>query len=172
MNYVSNPTAPGARKPVSLLTDRAKRYRAQKALPESTPRICGYCGNPSTMRDHIDGNENHGGPDNLVEACRRCNVRKANVMRAAGIGKRTRQYNPDAKPAANLAQWTMAVASVLRRDKKTGRLLPPDNWKAQMMPVQEAVAMIRATPHADRVGFARELAAKRKGKPASWEVPF
>jgi hypothetical protein len=126
------------------------------------------------MTDHVDGEENHGELENLARACRSCNGRKALAMHAAGVGRLTAQYNPSAG-ARNLAQWVMAVASIRRRDKKTGRLLPPDSWKAEMMPVADAVAMVRATPHARRVEFAAQLAAKRRparGRAADWDIPF
>ena len=167
---------PGGRQPkeVELLTDRAKRYRANRTIPADAPKVCIYCGAAAELVDHIDGDESHGDEQNLAWACRPCNIRKANTMRNAGLGRLTCQYNPSAG-ARNLAQWVMAVASIRRRDKKTGRLLPPDNWKFQAMPVGDAVAMVRATPHALRVEFAQQLAAKRRparGRATDWDIPF
>jgi len=98
-------------------------------------------------------------------------------MHAAGVGRRTRQYNPDAsKGARSLAQWVMAVSSIRRRDKRTGRLMPRDNWKAEVMPVREAVELIRNTPHDRRVEFSQQLAAKRRPRKSKssgdWDIPF
>lgn len=167
-NWIPNPTTPGARKPVEVITDRAKRYRAQAAMPADTPRICIYCGRRGEMVDHIDGIEDHGEQENLAYSCRGCNVTKANAMREAGLGKKTRQYNPPkpAKGAKTLAEWVWAVSRVQRRDKRTGALLPRDNWKVYAPPkeVAAAVAMIRATPHHRRAEFAADLRAKRRPK--------
>ncbi len=133
-------------------------------MPPGTPRVCVYCGSDATMVDHVDGNESHGNPENLAFSCRPCNTTKANVMHAAGIGTKTRQYNPPAKPAANLAQWQWAVSRIRRRDKRTGQLQKKDGWKidAPAKEVATAVAMIRATPHRKRVEFAQQLQAKQR----------
>jgi len=162
LKYVPNPTRPGARKPVDLITDRAKRYRAQADVPAG-PRVCGYCGNPSTMVDHIDGHEEHGEPENLMHACRPCNVTKAHIMQAAGLGRKTVQYNPQASWAHSLAQWVWAVSRIRRRDA-SGRLAPRDAWKteAPASEVKAAVEMVRATPPAKRAEFAAQLRGKQR----------
>jgi len=173
---VTNPTTPGARKPVSLITDRAKRYRAQKNVTPG-PAVCGYCGAPSSMVDHIDGREEHGEPENLLRACRPCNVIKANTMQAAGLGRPTVQFNP-ARGAVNLAQWVLAVSRIRRRDARTGKLLPRDSWKssATAAEVKAAVEMIRATPPEKRSEYAAALRAKQRPRASStdnmdWLVP-
>ena len=67
----------GRRKPVHLITDRAKRYRAQKAV--EGPRRCILCGTTPGRLDvmHLDGDESNG--------------------ERIGAGVRTRQYNPSAR---------------------------------------------------------------------------
>jgi hypothetical protein len=84
------------RKPVSEITDRAKRYRAnQDEVRPGPPKLCGFCGSGRTVEvHHVDGNEDNGEPENLMWACRSCNTRIGHLMAANGLGKRTRQYNP------------------------------------------------------------------------------
>ncbi len=84
------------RKPVSEITDRAKRYRANAddSRP-GPPKQCGFCGRRRTVEvHHISGDESEGEPENLMWSCRRCNTKIAALMQKAGIGKLTRQYNP------------------------------------------------------------------------------
>lgn len=175
---VPNPATRGALRAVALITDRAKRYRARnvyEAMPAALRRYCVYCGAAAELPDHVDGDEAHNEPENIAPACRSCNAAKAHAMLSAGVGRRTAQFNPEARGARNLGQWVMAVSSIRRRDKRTGRLLPADQWKARMMPVREAVAMIRATPAATRAEYARQLAAKRRparGRATDDEVPW
>ena len=84
------------RKPVSQITDRAKRYRAnQDDVRPGPPKKCGFCGKGRTVEvHHVDGNEDNGEPENLMWACRSCNTRIAALMAQNGLGKRTRQFNP------------------------------------------------------------------------------
>ncbi len=161
--YVPNPCRPGGRKPVHLLTDRAKRYRAQGAI-EQPERRCIYCGRPGgrLQHEHINGKEADNTPANLAYACRACNTAKGALFARLGIGRKTAQYNPPAKGAVNLAQWTMAVASIKKRDPTTGRLRSGDSNKMRLMPVSEAVAMIRATPPDKRSEYARQIWSLRR----------
>ena len=75
----------------------------------------------------------------------------------------TRQYNPADAGAANVFQYALAVDSIQKRDKETGKLR---GWetKTRPMDVQKAVAMIRATPHSDRSRFAREMWRNRQSR--------
>lgn len=143
------------------VTDRAFRYRAKAAIPEHEVR-CAFCGRPAEHSDskrpvievaHVDGHEENVEPRNLSYTCRSCNVTVANVLRNAGLGRATRQYNPSGG-AKSLGQWLTAVTSM--------------KGESNAMPVDEAVEIIRATPHAKRSEFAREIWAKRKsrGNPA------
>ena len=68
----------------------------------------------------------------LKTTCRACNVRCANILRAAGIGRVTRQYNPTSKGATSLGQWLTAVFAM--------------KGQSQEMTIPAAVEMIRATP--------------------------
>lgn len=160
---VPNPAARQLR-PVELITDRAKRYRAQNAIPPETAARCVYCGRPEPKSgrafdvEHIDGNEANVNPANLTKACRSCNTTKGAVFAKAGIGKRTRQFNPAAKStrgAQTLGQWLTAVMST----KGMGD-----------MPVRQAVQMIHDTPASKRSEFAAQIWQKRRDR--ADEVPF
>ncbi len=69
------------------------------------------------------------------------------VFKRLGLGRRTRQFNPEAGGARNLAQWLMAVMSM--------------KGESNQMSVPEAVAMIRRTPPKDRSAYAREIWRRR-----------
>ncbi len=145
-----NPCSPDRRrKPVEEITDRAKRLRANACPPEG-PRRCVYCGNPNAIDiEHISGNEADEAPENLTYACRSCNVKKGRALLKAGIGRKTRQYNPaKAAGAKSLGQWMKAVLSA--------------KGETDDMPTRQAVAMIRATPQARRSEFARQIWERRE----------
>ena len=142
------------------MTDRAYRYRAN-ADPPPGPRVCALCGSTRNIDiGHANGDEADNSAANKVYMCRSCNVRCANTLRRAGLGRLTRQYNPASGGAPNLGAWVNAVMSI-RGD-------PGGN-----MPVAEAVDVIRATPPSKRSGFAREIWAirRRRGTDRS-TVPF
>lgn len=112
----------------------------------------------------MDGHEENTLRVNLIWTCRRCNVRCGNTLRGAGLGRKTRQYNPsDATGGAeNLGQWMNAVMS-MKGD-------PGGN-----MAVGEAVAMIHATPPDARSDFAKQIWSVRKrryGQIGRQEIPF
>src|SRR5579862_3498876 len=98
------------RKPVSEITDRAKRYRANRVRPIG-PKVCAYrhrsnpCKGPLGV-NHKDGNESNTKRANLNWACKRHNAQLALWHKATGRGVRTRQYNPG---ATNLAQYVQAA---------------------------------------------------------------
>lgn len=130
------------------VTDRALRYRAN-ATPPPGPRRCSFCGSTRTVEvGHVNGHEEDNAPANLLWTCRPCNVRCGNTLRRAGIGRLTRQYNPDAAGAASLGQWIMAITSM--------------KGESGEMSVPAAVAMIRATPPEDRSEFAAQVWRKRR----------
>lgn len=163
MPYVSNPTRPAALRPVGLITDRAKRYRANKAI-EQTEKRCIYCGKTSRqnplMVDHIDGNEDNGSPENLAYACRPCNTSKGIHYARNGYGRKTRQMNPRRKRSStgkgitSLAQFIKAIQTV----KGEG---------PQQMELFEANALLHETPPNERSRWAREANERRWGS-----VPF
>jgi hypothetical protein len=108
----------------------------------------------------VDGHEENTARHNLVWACRRCNVLCGNTLRRAGIGRRTRQYNPASAGATSLGQWLTAVISM--------------KGKSSDMAVDAAVAMIHATPREKRSRFAKEIWRLRRahGTDRREEVPF
>lgn len=92
---VSNPACGGTR-PVALITDRAKRYRANHpdCAPKG-PKVCSFCGSRRNVEvHHIDGTEDNGRPSNLAWACCSCNTKIGVAHKKAGKGKRTKQFNP------------------------------------------------------------------------------
>jgi len=137
------------------VTDRALRYRAQKNAPDG-PKVCCYCGSTRNVEvDHVDGHEENFEPENLAWSCRSCNTAKANTMRAAGIGRLTRQYNPGSKGAHTVGEWMQAVGAITPHK---GRKYAGYNYGlVSDMPVHEAVSIIRATPPARRAKFASQL---------------
>jgi uncharacterized protein YlaI len=125
------------------VTDRELRYRARLCAPDG-PHICGFCASTDNVDlHHIDGHEEHTEPANLMYLCRRCNVRVAIAMAHAGLGRPTRQFNPQPKGAKNLGQWLTAVLSA--------------KGESQNMDADDAVSMIRATPPQRRSEFAQQI---------------
>jgi hypothetical protein len=161
--------------PVALITDRAKRYRAEKAN-EQRERRCYLCGRPGgeLHNEHINGREADATAENLGYACRSCNTTKGAHFARIGFGKRTQQYNPTkAGAAANLAEWMEAVG-VIRPHK--GARYAGRNYGAGAsgMKTAAAVAMIRATPPAKRSEFAAMVWGKRASRSRADrdEIPF
>jgi hypothetical protein len=147
--YIPNPATPRRLRPVECITDRAKRYRAN-ANPPAGPKLCGFCGarQPRDI-DHIDGDEGNGTGWNLTRLCRTCNARKAIVQKKAGVGTRTRQYNPQRFPAPpnkqpSFAEYVKAVL-ILRGDQ-------PGN-------VRRAGEVIQLTDQSHRDQYTRRIAS-------------
>ena len=140
------------RKETTAITDRAKRYRSNApGCRPPGPRLCALCGSVRNVEvGHANGLEDDISPENLIWTCRSCNVRCGNVLRRAGLGRKTRQYNPAGDGAKNLGQWLNAVLS-LRGEGGT-------------MSVADAVAIVHATPPEDRSRFAREIWSKRRSR--------
>lgn len=159
---IPNPTRPGALKPVEVISDRAKRYRAVRNC-EQTDRVCIYCGRPEGKRagalmvDHIDGHEAHGESENLALACRSCNTAKGAFQARENKGKRTVQYNPrrssEARPLTSWKQFVAAISAVKGL---------PSTWS-----YDTALARLRAMDPDLRSRLAREANTQRWG-----EVPF
>lgn len=105
----------------------------------------------------MNGHEEDSSPANLIWTCRSCNVRCGHVLRRAGLGRPTRQYNP-ANGAQTLGQWMNAVTSM--------------KGEGGSMAVADAVAMIRATSPEQRSWFANEIWAIRKRRGTDGGVPF
>ena len=148
------------RKEVHEITDRAKRYRAN-AHPPPGQRICGFCGSKRNVEvGHLDGYEENADPRNLIWNCRSCNTRLGVVFKRLGLGRRTRQYNPESEGARSLGQWMTAVLSM--------------KGEMDAMSVEDAVEIVRATPPERRSEFAREIWRRRKERGTDrWsQVPF
>lgn len=102
---------------VGGVSDRAWRYRAQRNAPPRCP--CYWCGrdkNPAGRPlevAHIDGHEEHVERENLGWTCRPCNVLVGQVLKHAGIGRLTEQFNPGESAgdggATSFRSWTYAV---------------------------------------------------------------
>ena len=97
---------------------------------------------------HLNGREDDGDSRNLLRACRSCNQRADRALKAAGLGVRTRQFNPAAEGARSVGQWLTAVMSM--------------KGQSDAMSVPAAVEMIRATPADRRSAFASEIWEKRR----------
>ena len=144
-----NPAAPecGAnwRKPTDQISDRAKRYRAQK--PECRPpgpAKCALCGSTrNVVIDHRDGDERNGSPENLRWLCTPCNVAEGIRLARAGRGVKTAQYNPG---AYTLAQYTQAVLDHTRGAHDAGGKI------------------IHATPKEKRQDFAQQIWLRRRAR--------
>jgi hypothetical protein len=119
---------------------------------------------------HINGREEDNSPANLLWQCRADNVLSGNALRAAGIGRLTRRYNPTKQGgAANLAEWLLAVGAITPRKgaKYAASIGSP-------MAVGDAVAMIHATPPEKRSEYAQEIWSRRRahGTDRKERVPF
>lgn len=154
------------RKPVSEITDRAKRYRAnQDDVRPGPPKQCGFCGARRTVEvHHVSGDEADGEPENLMWACRACNTTIANVMRRAGIGKRTRQFNARAKRgglSGDMAAYGAAI-KVMRGE-----------WPGN---VSAAIETIHRTPPSVRSAYTKRTWPVRKQRYGASgrqsEIPF
>jgi hypothetical protein len=124
------------------LTDRAKRYRAQRNRPPG-PKRCNFCTSRRNVDiDHISGDESDGEPENLCWLCRVCNSTKAFVQARNKIGVRTRQYNPTSR---TLQKFRHAASVLLGRIKGD---------------VAAATAYVRGTPPEKRAEFAAQMAER------------
>ncbi len=133
------------------MTDRALRYRAN-ACPPAGDQICSLCGSTQNVEiGHINGREEDSSQANLFWTCRSCNVRCANTLRRAGLGRLTAQFNQAASGqsgARTLSQWLQAVFTI--------------KGESDAMDVAAAVDMIRATPPERRSRFGKEIWSIRR----------
>ncbi len=137
-------------KPVSQITDRAKRYRANaEENRPANPKMCGYCGSRRNVGvDHIDGNESHGDTQNLMWACKSCNGTKTNIMRRARIGVLTEQYNPGRSSRTEQMRAYGNAIKVMRGEFDGD--------------VSAALATIKGTPASVRSAYTSRTWATRK----------
>lgn len=132
-------------KPVSRITDRAKRYRAQRNKPNG-PKRCNFCASRRNIDvDHISGKEADGEPANLMYLCRSCNARKAVTQARNKIGVRTSQYNPQRVPT--FCQFRNAALVLLGSEPGDARI---------------ATALVRATPPQTRVEYGERIAGQMR----------
>lgn len=152
----------GGRKPVSKITDRAKRYRANADdVRPAPPKRCGFCGSRRNVGvHHVSGIEDDCDPQNLMWACKSCNGKVAVLMRNAGLGKKTRQYNPRALKG-EMAQYGAAI-KVMRGE-----------WPGD---VAAAVRTIHDTPAHIRSAYTARTWPVRRARYGSGgrqsEIPF
>lgn len=137
------------------LTDRARRYRANRNPPPGR-RQCNLCGSRKNVDiDHIDGNEDHGEAWNLMYACRPCNVAKGITQSRNRIGRRTEQYNPT-RGAHSLKEWRQAagiVTGLTAGPVGLATSLLQNTSPAQRAKYGEAIAK-NPTPTFQQYGFA------------------
>ena len=137
------------------ITDRAKRYRAQRNAPPGR-KICNFCAQRENVDiDHVTGDESDGEPENLMYLCRPCNTRKGITQARNRIGSRTRQYNPMKVPT--FAQFKQHAAALLG--------IGPGDPAA-------ATAAIRATPPETRAGYAAKIEAANPFKSEAQRQKF
>ena len=139
-------------KPVSQITDRAKRYRAQKNV--KGPKECVVCGAKGKLDVmHLNGNESDGEWRNLAYGCRSCNGKLAAGFKRIGAGVPTRQFNPAGAAVPTFGQYAWAVSHHSRGAHDEGG------------------AVIHATPRHKRIEYARRI-AELKAIRRSSDVPF
>lgn len=132
-------------KPAHAITDRAKRYRANKNPPPG-PRRCTFCARRKNIDiDHVTGNESDDSPGNKMYLCRPCNTAKGIVQARNRIGTRTRQFNPVKVPTfAEFKHHAAVLLGLETGDPAT------------------STAAIRATPPEKRVEYSGRI---EKGNP-------
>lgn len=158
-NYrVPNPAC-GGTKPVELITDRAKRYRANHPdCRPPGPRRCHLCGSRKNVDvHHLDGNEDHGAPENLIFACRRCNAAIGAAYAKRGIGKRTRQFNGKKSGARRVPSFREYVAAVASHRRGA--------WDA-------GGKVIHAKPPDVRQKYAERIWELRRQRGTDSQIPF
>lgn len=142
--------ARGLMNPVPEVTDRALRYRAN-ANPPKGPKRCLFCGSTRNVEvGHLNGHEEDNTPGNLAWNCRSCNTALGAAFKKLGIGRRTRQYNPETG-AQSVGQWVQALQS-LRGE--AGAVMEP----------AAALEMVRATPADKRSEFASQIWRTRRSR--------
>jgi len=109
--------------------------------------------------DHRDGNESNGDPDNLRWLCKRCNTRLGLSMARAGIGRRTRQFNPGAR---NLAEYTEAVLQHARGEHDHGGKIIHETPKERRREFAGQIWRMRRARGTDRRYGEREDARTEK----------
>jgi len=164
--WIPNPAVRAGRRPVELLTDRAKRYRANTAITQPERR-CIYCGAPPARGrrlevEHIDGREANLSPENLGWTCRSCNTRKGAYFARRRAGRRTRQFNPRKKKSVTGARTLAEYMETLNA---------LHGYQSRFT-LSEAIEKMHRTPPEDRSEFAREIWERRREHGTDRRVPF
>ena len=155
------------RKPVSEITDRAKRYRAHSAgCRPKGPKVCFECGSRRFITiDHKDGDESNGKPSNLRYACKSHNTSLGMKMAKAGKGVRTRQYNPKHLKVHKGCRKTSGLPCTKMDKKNPGAKTLGAYVDAAVNHTRgahdEGGKIIHETPKAKRREFAREIAFRK-----------
>lgn len=143
-----------------MITDRAKRYRAnsiyrRKTQCECTLRKHGHgavCGSRDSLGvGHKDGDESNNRKSNLFTVCKSCNAMQAHDDKRAGRGVRTRQYNPKTRVEDyNLSSVSgrpiRRATKVVFPDGKEIRFL--DRFTSKREAIRQAEAIRRKNPGA------------------------
>lgn len=132
-------------KPAHQITDRAKRYRANRNPPPG-PRRCNFCVSRKNIDvDHVTGDEADEAPENLMYLCRRCNTAKGITQARNRIGVRTRQFNPHIIKIPTFAEFKHSAAVLLGveagdvgRATDTVRAIPPERRTAYADKIEAA----------------------------------
>jgi len=140
------------------ITDRALRYRAQKNV--TGPLVCVICGRRGVLERgpdgldvmHLDGHEEHEDRANLAYGCRRCNASLAAAFKSIGAGRPTKQYNPS-KGVPTFQQYAWAVSNHSRGA------------------MDEAGAIIHATPRHKRIEYAKRIAGVKRSRGTDSSLP-
>ena len=139
-------------KPAHQITDRAKRYRANRNPPPG-PRRCNFCGSRKNIDvDHVTGDESDGELENLIYLCRPCNTAKGITQARNRVGVRTRQFNPHVIKVPTFAELKRSAGVLLGVD-------PGD--------VGKATEIVRATPPGKRAEYAGKIEAAVKNNPSA-----
>lgn len=169
---IVNPAVPCGGRKAGPVTDRAQRYRANsEECRPAGPQRCWLCGSKkSLVVDHLDGNESNTTKGNLGLACKSCNTALGFAFKKAGLGRRTRQYNPKRGRAPHgFTQYAWAVSMICRKRDRAKGLCSNSGDPL----VLDAVKIIRETPAATRRAYAKR-AARGRGAARGFldKVPF
>lgn len=144
-------------KPATAITDRAKRYRANRNPPPG-PRRCTFCARRKNVDiDHVTGDETDDSPANKMYLCRPCNTAKGIVQARNRIGTRTRQFNPHTIKVPTFAEFKHHAAVLLG-------VIPGD--------AAQATAAIHATPPEKRAAYSGRIESANPFRSEAQERKF
>ena len=149
-------------KPVTEITDRAKRLRANKV--HKLRKRCQQCGSKRNLGvGHRDGDESNNRPSNLFTQCKSCNGKQAARDKKAGRGVRTRQYNSSTIPwgVKDKTGYLLSQAKATSVERTMERLARAggDPKKAAKMAAEEARERIRRFSNPGAINLAQYVQA-------------